>query len=188
MKNKISYNEFLSIWKKICKANEKKILKNWDKAGEFTKIVLKGENSITYQIAKALKMNIKYEYYFVDAIYYSDEDCVKENPKNKTWIQTNGGIWLTKFKIVFEHENIPYGKNGVYQEISHLINLNSELKVLVTYRDKEIIKEFIEDMNSIITKDVLDDTPILAIVGYEENCNIIWNGYILKGYLGIEEI
>ena len=188
MKDTVSYIEFLNIWGNICKENIKEIRKCWDKPGEYTKIILKNENSITFQVAVALKMNIAYEYYSVDAIYYNEKDCVKNNAKNKTWTQTNGGIWLTKFKIVFEHENLPYGKNGAYQEISHLMNLNSELKVLVTYRDKELINEFIEDLNSIITKDVLDDTPILVIVGYKENNDIIWNGYILKGYLGTEEI
>jgi len=188
MIEKISNKEFFDIWKDICKINKKKLLECWNTAGEFTKLILKYENSISYQVAKALKMNIAYEYYSVDAIYYVDENCVKENSKNKTWTQTNGGIWLTKFKIVFEHENLPYGKNGAYQEISHLINLNSELKVLVTYRDKEIIKDFIEDLNSVFPKDVLDDTSILVIVGFKESSNIIWKGYILKGLLGTEEI
>lgn len=188
MKKAISNIEYFKIWKDICKINKSNLLKNWNKAGEYTKIILKYENSITYQVARALSLKIHYEYYSVDAIYYVDEDCVKENAKNKTWTQTNGGNWLTKFKIVFEHENIPYGKNGAYQEISHLINLNSELKVLVTYRDKEIIRDFIEDLNSIILNDILDETSILVIVGYKENNEIIWKGYVLKGKLGTEEI
>lgn len=188
MKKSISSLEFFNIWKNICKLNKSDLLKYWNTAAEYTKIILKYENSITYQVAKELNLKIQYEYYSVDAIYYVDEDCVQENAKNKTWTKTDGGNWLTKFKIVFEHENIPYGKKGAYQEISHLINLNSELKVLVTYRDKELIKEFIEDLNSIILNDILDETSILVIVGYEENNNIIWKGYILKGDLGTEEI
>lgn len=184
MENIISQEQFYSAWVSICKKNETRILNLWYKpegASEYTDLILKGKDSITSQIAKLLMLELKHEYYSVDAIYYRNIDLVKEKSKNGSWNKTDGGLWLTRFIITLEHENVPFGKGGAYQEICHLLTINSELKVLVTYQGKEKILELVEDLNDVIPKDKNDKTPILLIVGYEEENKIIWSAYSLNG-------
>jgi len=184
----IKCNNFFKKWKSICKANEERLISEWNNPIEYTKIVLKGENSITAQLAIALNLKIAFEYYSVDSIFYIDEDKVIEKADNNTWEKIDSGIWLTKFRIAFEHENIPNGPKGAYQEICHLLNLKADLKVLVTYWDKEFINTFIDDLNSIISISSQEEVEILVIVGYKSIKNIVWNGFMLKGKNGIEEI
>jgi hypothetical protein len=184
MENIINQEKFFSIWKTICKKNEPQLLKLWYKKNnttEYTKFILKDKNSITNQISENLNLNIKHEYYFVDAIFYKESDLVLEKAKNGTWRKTDKGIWLTKFIITLEHENTPFGERGAYQEICHLLTMNSDLKVLVTYQCKEKIIELVEDLNEIIPANRKDSTPILIIIGYEEENKIIWSAYSLNG-------
>lgn len=184
MENIISQEQFYSAWVSICKKNETRILNLWYKpegASEYTDLILKGKDSITSQIAKLLMLELKHEYYSVDAIFYRNIDLVKEKSKNGSWDKTDGGLWLTRFVITLEHENVPFGKSGAYQEICHLLTINSELKVLVTYQGKDKILKLVEDLNDVIPKDKKDKTPILLIVGYEEENKIIWSAYSLNG-------
>jgi hypothetical protein len=189
MEGIISLKKFFHIWVKICEKNKYKIDKKWEgNYKEYTRLILKSKNSITSQIGEELGLKVFHEYYSIDAIYYLDDDLVISNPKNGTWKKTNDGIWLTSFRIVFEHENEPRGYRGVYQEICHLLTLKASLKVLVTYAEENTLDGFVEDINSSIPKNVLDDTPILLIVGYKKEKKYIWRGFSLKGKIGVEEI
>lgn len=189
MKGNISQNGFYQSWVKICNQNKIEFKNKWGgDFAEYTDMILKNDNSITSQLAKLLGLHVSHEYYSMDAIFYSDEDLVINNPKNKTWTKTDGGIWLTSFQIAFEHENRPFGIDGAYQEICHLLTLKANLKVLVTYCDKEYLDGFVADLNSAIPRNVLDNTPILIIIGCEDAGEYIWRGYSIQGYLGVTEI
>lgn len=177
---------FFEKWCQVCKNNEKRLLNKWENAEEYTTLILKGRKSITKQIAKELDLEIFYEYYSLDAVFYKKSDIVKNNSKNKTW-RTTGGTFLTRFKIVFEHENIITGKTGGYQEICHLLVTNSELKILVGYLDEEKQKGCAEDFHSIIASQDDKKQSILLILGSLANGSIKWNGYILN-YLNYKKI
>lgn len=63
------------------------------------------------------------DYYSIDAVLYREGDLV---PKIK-----EGIYWFRQMAVAFEHENNFGG--GLFQEASHLLIVNSELKVLVPY-------------------------------------------------------
>ena len=131
------------------------------------------------QVANALNLEVFNEYYSIDAVLYEKEsDVVNNKAKNETWTNTRG-LWLKHIQIAFEHENELYGPTGGYQEICHLLTINSDLKVLVGYAGKDFCDKVAEDFQNIMSN--INDTnqSILLILGYLDGDNIQWIGYNL---------
>ena len=129
----VSSKNFYGVWLDTVKHRKDEMLLNWQNNKVFTSYIKGSQNSVLSEIAQA--MNLKcYEkdYYSLDAIFYIDEDLTPRINENN--------YWFRQIKIAFEHEN--NFKGGLYQEVSHLLITNSDLKVLVTYPNENITDEF----------------------------------------------
>ena len=82
------YNQFFEKWCSICETNKKKLIYRWGDAHKYTNLILKESESITNQIGSSFSYNVFYEYYSIDAVFYSDEDELKIIPHNKTWTKS----------------------------------------------------------------------------------------------------
>ncbi len=82
--------------------------------------------------------------------------------------------------MAFEHEN--NFRSGLYKEVSHLLIVNSDLKVLVTYPNEDTTNEM-EYLHTIINgtsiqKDLSDNESFLVILGYETDFE--WEAFVYK--------
>ncbi|HEX4121947.1 MAG TPA: hypothetical protein VH619_15105 [Verrucomicrobiae bacterium] len=115
-------HRFLNEWTFVCERHKEKLLANYYDKKPYTLMVHEDEGCIIEEIAKGMGLLWAREYYGVDAVFYTDDDLVPERL---------GGTWLRGIKIAFEHEHNYYKR--LYEEISHLLIVHSELSVLVTY-------------------------------------------------------
>jgi hypothetical protein len=88
-------------------------------------------------------------------------------------------------RVAFEHEN--NFKGGLYQEVSHLLITNCDLRVLVTYPNDGAAnpktKKEMDYLHEIIRgsrqgESISTDESFLLIFGYENG--FAWEGYIYK--------
>ena len=169
--------ELFNVWKQVCSNHEQKLLMNWSSLKNYTNAVLYNCDAVIYDFAKQLNLEIAQEYYSIDAVFYKPSDKVSPYPKNGTWTSIQGN-WLKRIRIAFEHENCLDGVKGGYQEISHLLILQADYKILVGYGERESI-DYAEDYASIITSSGHED-KILFIYGQTDGTSISWDGYILS--------
>jgi uncharacterized protein (DUF2147 family) len=180
--------QFFEIWKRVCKKHETQLVKKWNSLPAYTDVIFEsaGRNipGIVKQIGEIIDMTVFREYYHLDAVFYDEGDLVKKAPPNKTW-GNRTGVWLRKMPIAFEHEN---NVGSAYQEVSHLITTNAEMKVLVTYADETDTDNCATDFQSIV--EGVDTKPILVIFGYqgESKDTIEWEGYVLDPKKGKQKI
>jgi len=161
---------FFTTWKEVCESQVDLLFKNWSNPRTYSSIILDMDNSVLDQISKKLCINYYREYYSLDAVFYDESDLVPDRPENTTW--------LRRIRIAFEHEN---NIDGIYQEISHLLITNCDLRVLVTYPnvDEKVHLKYIQDL--MIGSNSSSSIPILVIFGWkEENNYILWEGYEFK--------
>lgn len=182
-KKKDFYKSFFKIWKDICIKKEKDLLDNWGSKIEYTKQIFRKRDNIINDLASRLNLNVYCEYYFLDAVFYSNEDRLTFTPEHKSWNGKNvkQGTWLRHIQIVLEHENEIFGAKGGYQEICHLLTTNADYKVLVGYSFLEEQQNISRDMQEIM-KGISSLEYILLILGdlVDDGKKIAWNGYILS--------
>lgn len=170
MKN-IKATDFFQVWKNKVTKRKEEMLNIWRNNKELTLFVKGSENSIIDQIANHFGLlSYPQDYYSIDAILYAKEDLTPKIKENT--------YWFRDIKVAFEHEN--NFKSGLYQEVSHLLITNCELKVLVTYPDYEPDDE-LEYLHEIIkgtrhSKELSEKENFLIIFGYENGFE--WQGYI----------
>ena len=169
----ITNRNFFELLKETINENEEDILNDWSNYKRFTNLIKGNENSILKQIANKFELQVyEIDYYSLDAIFYKNEDLCPEIKGN--------AFWFRNIQIAFEHEN--NFKSGLYQELSHLIVTNSELKVLVTYpNDEDDGYEMLKKFTDIILgnrseKEFSDNESILVIYGYKNELQ--WDGFI----------
>lgn len=121
--------------------------------------------------------------YCTDAVLFSEGDLIPE--------RKDGTTWLRGIKVAFEHEHI-YNKR-LYEEISHLLIIHSDLSVLVSYPDSVVLKNlnhlryFYELIKSSPRAGEFDaDEKFLLIFGCRHP-SLKWKGLIYKN-AGWEEI
>lgn len=172
METNLSAKSFYNTWGKVVENRKEEMLNIWRNKKEFTWLIKGSQNSVLAIIAKELDL-LSYEadYYLLDAILYKKEDLVPDLPINK--------YWFRDIKVAFEHEND--FKSGLYQEVSHLLITNCDLKVLVSY--PEYPEEELKKLHRIIretkhSKTIHKQESFLIILGYENNFE--WEGYIYK--------
>lgn len=175
MYKKITAEEFYKCWIAVVSERKQLLVDNWRNNRIFTSLVIGSEGSLLSSIANKLELKV-YEnnYYCLDAVFYDDEDLVPNLPPNK--------FWFRNLKIAFEHEN--HFNSGLYQEFSHLLITNCDLKVLVSYPNDD---ESGEKMLNYFTDLILSNTrtklysvsqELIVIFGFENNFE--WQGYIFK--------
>ena len=122
--DKINSVTFFQAWLDTVNDRRDHLLKIWRNAKEFTLHIKGGDNCVIGEVAEKLNL-LCYprDYYSIDTLLYKHEDLV-----HKT---IEGTYWFRDIRVAFEHEN--NFKGGLYQEVSHLLMINADLKVLVTY-------------------------------------------------------
>jgi hypothetical protein len=176
MKN-INAKDFLIAWLRVVTRaeNRKELLTVWRNFSDFTSLIMRNENSILEQVGKEVELKAyQQDYYSIDAILYKDDDLVPTRRENT--------YWFRDIQVAFEHENT--FNSGLYQEVSHLLITNCQLKVLVAYPDNddnEVVK--LNYLHEIIkgtrySKELSDKENFLIIFGYENGFE--WIGHIYK--------
>lgn len=168
-----SSRRFLQVWSEITARRSQELIAKWDMRPEYTSIILAGGDCIIGKVAEELGLTYyPNTYYHTDAILYSEANLVPERNENQWWFR---GI-----SVAFEHENV-YNKR-LYEEISHLLILHSELSVVVTYPQRGEAKHLLY-YHSIIqgsprAKELDKEESFLLILGY---CGPLeWKGLIYK--------
>lgn len=175
---KITSSNFFYEWFNVVTSRKKHLLDIWQKNTTFTNYIKGDDNSVINEVAE--KLNLKcysIDYYSIDTILYLPEDKVpNKNPSS---------IWFRDIRVAFEHEN--NFKGGLYQEVSHLLIVNADLKVLVTYpsedtTDENTMKE-LKFLHEIISgnrqsKSISEEESFLIILGYEKDFE--WEALVYK--------
>src|ERR1700721_1857293 len=121
---KISSQHFFEAWIDTVQGRREPLLSIWRQPRAFTSHVKGDDNSIMKEIADKLDLICyHHDYYFLDTIFYKEEDLVPGRP--------DGSFWFRDIRVAVEHEN-KYNRS-LYQEVAHLLIINCDLKVLVTY-------------------------------------------------------
>jgi len=169
----LNSNSFLQAWISTVESKKEILQNDWRNAKAFTTLVKGCEDSIMTEVAKQLELKCyAKDYYSIDTILYDDEDLVPGIPEKS--------FWFRQIKVAFEHENF-FGA-GLYQEVAHLLLINSDLKVLVTYPSGDETDRM-EKLHSIIKgcnqqKVLSDRENFLVILGYETNFQ--WEAFAYK--------
>lgn len=169
----INAKDFYKVWLETVNNRKVELENNWRKNKLFTKLIIGSENSIIGEIANKLDL-LSYEndYYCIDAILYKKEDKTPDINENL--------FWFRDLRVAFEHEN--NFSSGLFQEVSHLLITNCDLKVLVTYPNGGIENE-LNYLHKIImgnrnSKNISDEENFLLIFGYKNKFK--WEGRIFK--------
>ena len=171
--DKISAQQFYQAWFDTVQLRKEHLLSIWRQAKVFTSHVKGDDASIMKEVAEKLNLRCYHgDYYSIDTVLYKEEDLVPGRPQ--------GSYWFRDIRVAFEHEN--NFNSGLYQEVSHLLITNCDLKVLVTYPNDDG-KSQLEYLHTIITgnrqsKLISDDENFLIIFGSENNFG--WEGYVYK--------
>lgn len=171
--DKINSLTFYQAWLGTMQDRKEHLLKIWRKATEFTSHIRSDDNSVMIEVAKKLDLLCyPYDYYSIDTILYKKEDLVPGlNP---------GQFWFRDIRVAFEHEN--NFNSGLYKEISHLLIMNCDLRVLVTYPNDDgqaglkYLHEIIKGNRQ--SKVISDEESFLIIFGGETG--FVWEGYVYK--------
>jgi hypothetical protein len=170
---KTSASFFFSSWIDTVENRKEELLKNWRKAKEFTYLIKGSENSVVDEIARKLDLlTYPQDYYSIDTIFYKPEDLTPNRRPNT--------YCLRDMRIAFEHENA--FNSGLYQEVSHLLIINCDLRVLVAYPNYEP-DEMLSQLHEIIkgnrnSIENSDKENFLIIFGY--HTGFAWEGYVYK--------
>jgi hypothetical protein len=168
--------EFLGAWREVAALRQVELVANWHKRKRFTAIVKDERGCIVEKVAEKIGLTSYSEYYHTDTIFYDKAaDLVPEIPENQTWVR---GI-----KVAFEHEH-SYD-NKLYEEISHLLILHSQLSVIVTYPPRGDFRDLphLQYFHSIIkgsprANELDGNENFLLIFGYLDPLE--WKGLVYK--------
>lgn len=160
---KISSQAFFEAWIKAVNLEKSSLLDSWFNSTAYTKLIKSEGNCIIRNVANQLGLNCySKDYYSIDSVLYSEEDLV---PGIKA-----GSHWFRQIKVAFEHEN--NFKGGLFQEVSHLLITNAELKVLVTYPNGNTEKEMS------YLHHIINTSNHCADVSRKENFLVIFGSYV----------
>jgi hypothetical protein len=171
--------DFFKLWVEICKEREEVHLRDFRNSRLHTGHMLTKENSVIEAVANQLDLKCYCGYYSIDAILFKDpDDRVPDVPPNTTWVR--------RIRIAFEHEN--YFHSGLFQEVSHLLITDCDLRVLVSYANKPTeLEGQLEHLFRIIkgsdrSNQISEADSFLFIVesGLQKDC-FEWLGHVYKG-------
>ena len=167
---------FFSAWLKSVHEPDMKprLIENWRSPKKFTPLIKSSGDCVIRKIAYEVGLKCySYDCYSVDAVLYQDSDLVPGIPA--------GSTWLRGLSVAFEHEN--FINSGIYKEVSHLLILNADLRILVAYPRGSIKDEELVEAHSIIRgsrheKEISDKESFLLILGSKTDFQ--WQGFVYK--------
>ena len=169
--NNTNSRSFFEAWLKAVEKRKTELLKVWGTAKEFTPRIIGGEDSVLSAVAHDLGLkSYEADYYSLDSILYLPEDRVPHIPEN--------AYWFRDIRVAFEHEN--FFNSGLYKEVSHLLITRCDLRVLVSYPQRDTAQE-LSYLHEIISgtrqaQEISSAENFLIILGYEEG--FIWEGMV----------
>ena len=174
MNSEVTSKKFYTAWKTIVEERKREIVSLWnDDLKAYTNLVIGSDNSIVLNVAKLLGLHCyNSDYYSIDSIFYCDEDLVP-GIQPDTW-------WFRDIRIAFENEN--NFDSGLFQEVSHLLITDCDLRVLVTYpngrkeQEMEYLHKVISGNRS--SKIMSEKENVLLIFGYGDPYR--WEGHVYK--------
>lgn len=175
MKPEFFFNAWCETINNDKKEFKKKLLnwkEYWYNASAKTGLM---ESEIYHDLATELSLKCYVQYYYIDAVFYSPkEDLTPGIPPNTTA--------LRKIRIALEHEN--NFNHNLYQELSHLLLINCDLRVIVSYPNNYDQTDVREHLLRIISTDPalkIENESVLLIFGVRGKASdIYWEGYKYK--------
>jgi hypothetical protein len=171
--DKISSAAFFQAWIGTVQARKEHMLSIWRKTKPFTAYVKGSEESIMQEVATKLGLLCYHrDYYSIDTVLYKPEDLVPGLP--------SGAFWLKDIRVAFEHEN--NFDSGLYQEMSHLLITNCDLRILVAYPNQDTTS-MLTHLHSLISSNrnaitFSQEESIIVIFGHEEGFR--WEGFVYQ--------
>ena len=171
---KITSAQFYKEWLNVVESRKDHLPKIWDNSKAYTEYIIGDNNSVIEDVANRLDL-LCYprDYYSIDTILYKQEDRTPHLAPNN--------FWLRDMRVAFEHEND--FNSGLFQEVSHLLTTNCDLRVLVTYPINKNIKDELDYLHEIISgnrdsKEISDEESFLIIFGFDTGFE--WKGLVYK--------
>lgn len=174
-----SAEQFFHAWVEECQERYVDLFNAWPRGREFTRQIFDEPRSLLAHVGRRLNLRTYCGYYHTDAILYRDADLVPLAPTGQTWVR--------RVRVAFEHEN--NFSSGLFQELSHLMILDADLRVLVFYppNPSELDSElrYLHDVvtGSSRSTQFAMSASILLIAGYQFHNpeRIEWQGYVFHG-------
>ena len=170
--------QFFELWVQTCTTQFVTLYRDWPNPPVFTADILSGPTSVMGVIETQLGLHGYSNYYHIDEILYADQDLVPGIPV--------GQVWVRRIRVAFEHEN--FFLSGLFQEVSHLLITDCDLRVLVSYpgNDAELNYQ-LQYLHSIVAgsdraSTVAASQSFLFIVGWRDTTKgtIEWWGYVYE--------
>lgn len=170
--------QFLDLWTEVCTTQHAILYRDWPHAPAFTANIFTGPTSVIEVVAARLALRDYCGYYSIDAILFAEQDLVPGIPAGQTWVR--------RIRIAFEHEN--FFTSGLFQELSHLLITDSDLRVLVSYPGNvDELNSELQYLHSIVAGsdragDIGAAHSLLFIVGWRDKTKgtIEWWGYVYE--------
>ena len=170
--------DFFNLWVQTCTAQFATLYRDWPNPPAFTADILSGPTSVMGVIETQLGLHGYSDYYDIDEILYAGHDLVPGIPAGQTWVR--------RIRVAFEHEN--FFLSGLFQELSHLLIIDCDLRVLVSYPDNENeLSSQLKYLHSIVAGSdragaIAASHSLLFIVGWRNTTKgtIEWWGYVYE--------
>lgn len=172
----ITSHQFYRAWLDTVEKREKDLLEIWQKPTKFTEYIKGSNNSVISEIAGKLNL-LSYEsdYYSIDTILYKPEDRTPDLPANK--------YEFRDLRVAFEHEN--KFDFALLREVSHLLIVNCDLKVIATYPNGDMsyssTKNVMDYLHKVISGNrqaysISKNESFLIIFGYQKD--FVWEAFL----------
>jgi hypothetical protein len=141
---------------------------------KYTNFIKGNDNCILNDVANELGLlSYPRDYYSIDAILYKAEDRVPG--------LLDHVYFFRDIRVAFEHEND--FKSGLFQEVAHLLLMQCDLRVLVTYPNVIDYTNELKLLHELITgnrysKAIANNDGFLIIFGFDQGNR--WEGFIYK--------
>jgi hypothetical protein len=169
--------KFFELWTDACIQRREILCQDWGNYSLFTSHVF-AENSIIEAVSDKLGLRCYCGYYSIDAILFTEDDLVPRRPAGTTWVR--------RIRVAFEHEND--FESGLFQEVSHLLITDCDLRVVVSYPgSREELDRQLGYLHNVITgsdrsAQIAEAGAFLFISGWRsaEKNTIDWSGHIYQ--------
>lgn len=177
MKTKLTAQDFFKHWVEACNQRREVLLRDFKNSSLFTAHMLTDNNSVIDAVAKGMGLQSYSGYYCLDAILFKKDDRVPGSPPNTTWVR--------RIRVAFDHEN--YFNSGLFQEVSHLLITDCDLRVLVSYHpendsvfdyQKKYLHQIIKGSDR--SNQISEASSFLFIIENGTPASFAWEAYLFK--------